>query len=76
VVSDSPGSLQLSSPDSVQKVTAFYDNAIAQGGWSIISSSKSGSNTSITAKRGNTGTSVSISNTGSGSYISLVTYPI
>ena len=75
VVSDSGGSLQLTSPDPVAKVTAFYDEALAQG-WTIISSSKSGFNTSITAKKGNVGTSLSISTTGSGSYISLVTYPI
>jgi hypothetical protein len=76
VVSDTPGSLQLTSPDSVQKVTAFYDNALAQGGWSIVSSSKTAYSTSITAKRGSTGTSLSISSTGSGTYISLTTYPV
>lgn len=75
VVSDAGGSLQLTSPDSVEKVTAFYDDALAQG-WTVISSSKTGANTSITAKKGNVGTSLSISTTGSGCYISLVTYPI
>jgi hypothetical protein len=76
VVSDTTGSLQFTSPDSVQKVTAFYDNALAEGGWSIISSSKTEYNTSVTAKKGNTGTSLSISATGGGTYISLTTYPM
>lgn len=76
VVSDTPGSLQLTSPDSVQKVTAFYDDALTKGGWSIISSSKTGASTNITARKGTTGTTLSVSSTGSGTYISLVTYPI
>jgi hypothetical protein len=75
VVSDTPGSLQLTSPDSVQKVTAFYDDALKTG-WSIISSSKTAASTNITARKGTTGTTLSVSSTGSGTYISLVTYPI
>ena len=76
VVSDTPGSLQLTSPDSVQKVTAFYDKALTQGGWNIVSSSKTAYSTNITARRGSTGTTLSISVTGSGTYISLTTYPV
>ena len=76
VVSDAPGSLQLTSTDSIQKVTAFYDDALAKGGWSIISNSKTAYSTNITAKKGSTGTTLSISTTGSGTYISLVTYPM
>lgn len=76
MVSDTPGSLQLTSTDSVQKVTAFYDNALSQGGWTIISTSKTAASTNITAKRGSTGTTLSISTTGTGTYISLVTYPM
>lgn len=76
VVSDAPGSLQLTSPDSIQKVTAFYDDALTKGDWSIISNSKTAYSTNITAKKGSTGTTLSISATGSGTYISLVTYPI
>lgn len=76
VVSEAAGSLQLTSPDSVQQVTTFYDSALSDGGWTIISSSKTGYSTNITAKRGSTGTTLSVSSTGSGTYISLVTYPI
>jgi hypothetical protein len=76
VVSDTTGSLQLTSPDSVQKVTAFYDDALAKGGWSIISSSKTGASTNITARKSGTGTTLSVSSTGAGTYISLVTYPM
>ena len=76
VVSDSPGSLQLTSPDSIQKITAFYDNALTTGGWTIVSNSKTAYSTNITAKKGSTGTTLSISTTGSGCYISLVTYGV
>jgi len=76
VVSDTTGSLQLTSPDSVQKVTAFYDKALTEGGWSIVSTSKTAYSTNITARRGSTGTTLSISATGSGTYISLVTYHV
>ena len=76
VVSDDPGSLQLTTSDSLQSVTAFYDNELSKGGWSIISSSKTDYSTNITAKKGSTGTTLSVSMTGSGVYISLVTYPV
>jgi hypothetical protein len=76
VVSQATGSLQLTSPSSVQQVTAFYDNAIARGGWTIVSNSKTAYSTNITATRGHVGTTLSVSSTGSGTYISLVTYPI
>jgi hypothetical protein len=76
VVSDSPGSLQLTSPDSVKKVTVFYDNLLTKGGWKIVSSSKTAYSTNITATKGSTGTTLSVSVSGSGTYISLVTYPI
>jgi hypothetical protein len=75
VVSDNPGSLQLRSPDSVAQVTAFYDKALSGGGWTIVSSSKTPASTSITAKKNGTGTTLAVSSTGSGSYISLTTYP-
>lgn len=76
VVSDTPGSLQLTSPDSIQKITAFYDNALTTGGWTIVSNSKTAYSTNITARKGGTGTTLSISTTGSGCYISLVTYGV
>ena len=50
VVSDTAGSLQLTSPDSVQKVTAFYNKALSEGGWSIVSTSKTSYSTNITAR--------------------------
>jgi len=77
LVSEATGSLQLTSTDSVQKVTAFYDSALAQGGWNIISSSKTAYSTNITARKANTGTTLSISTVGSGgAYISLTSYPM
>lgn len=77
MVSESPGHLQLTSSDDVQKVTAFYDNALTTGGWSIASSSKTAYSTNITARRGSTGTTLSISTAGpAGTSISISTYPI
>ncbi|MHB1431194.1 MAG: hypothetical protein ACYCVZ_03630 [Streptosporangiaceae bacterium] len=68
---------QLSTRDSVSAVTTFYDRALAQGHWAIISSSRSGYHASITARRGNTGTTVSISTAGPvGTTISVSTYPV
>jgi hypothetical protein len=76
MVSDAGGHIQLSSPDPVSKVTDFYDNALKSGGWSVTSSTKSGYNTTIIAKRGGQGATISISAAGSsGTSISVSTYP-
>jgi hypothetical protein len=75
VVSDAGGHIQLSSPDPVSKVTDFYDNALKSGGWSVTSSTKSGYNTTIVAKRDGQGATISISAAGaSGTSISVSTY--
>jgi len=76
VISDAGGHIQLSSPDPVSKVTDFYDNALKTGGWSVTSSTKSGYNTTIVAKRDGQGATISISAAGaSGTSISVSTYP-
>ncbi|HEX9033350.1 MAG TPA: hypothetical protein VF834_16040, partial [Streptosporangiaceae bacterium] len=77
VVSRAMGHVQLTTPDSVRQVTAFYDRALSQGGWSIISASKTTYSTNITATRGHTGTTLAIASAGSlGTSISISTYHV
>jgi len=76
VVSEAGGHTQLSSSDSVLKVTAFYDEALKSGGWNITSSAKTGASTTIVAKRDGHGVTVAISSAGpAGTSISISTYP-
>jgi hypothetical protein len=75
VVSDVGGHTQLSSPDSVSKVTAFYDEAIKSGGWSITSSAKTSASTNIVATRDGHGVTIAISSAGpAGTSISVSSY--
>lgn len=77
VVSQAGGHTQLSSADSVSKVTAFYEEALKSGGWSIISAAKTSTSTNIVAKRGSQGVTVAISYAGpAGTSISVSTYPM
>ena len=76
VVSQAGGHTQLFSSDSVSKVTAFYDEALKSGEWSIISSAKTSASTTIVAKRDGHGVTVAISSAGpAGTSISISTYP-
>jgi len=76
VVSEVGGHSQLSSPDSVSKVTAFYDEVLKSGGWSITSSAKTSTSTTIVANRDGHGVTVAISSVGpAGTSISISTYP-
>jgi hypothetical protein len=61
VVSQTVGGVQLSSIDSVSKVTSFYEKVLKNGGWRIISSDKNATNTNLVAMRGTTGLGISIS---------------
>ncbi|HVB45895.1 MAG TPA: hypothetical protein VNF47_24740 [Streptosporangiaceae bacterium] len=77
LVSKTANHVQLTSTSSVEQVTAFYDKALSEGGWTVISASKSAFSTSITAKRGTTGTTLSITAAGpAGTTISISTYPL
>jgi hypothetical protein len=73
VVSKSDYSTVLSSPDSVDKIGAFYRDAVANGGWSVSSSSSSSHHASISGHRDGVWLSVSVYPTGSGSGISIST---
>lgn len=76
VVSEAGGHTQLSSPDGVAKVTAFYEGVLAQNGWSLSSSTKTAASANLIAHRSGRGATVAISTTGpTGTSISISTYP-
>jgi hypothetical protein len=76
VVSKSASSTVLTSPDPVDKIGAFYKNALTQGGWHVTSSSMSAYHASFTASRSSEGASISVYSRGSGSGISISTHPM
>jgi hypothetical protein len=76
VVSKTTSSTVLTSPDPVDKIGAFYRNALAQGGWRVTSSSMSAYHASFTAYRSHEGASISVYSRGSGSGISISTHPM
>jgi hypothetical protein len=75
LVSKSPTSTVLSSPDSVTKIGAFYADVLAKDGWQVISSSAGTAHASFTAARGHQGTSISVYPRSGGSGISISIYP-
>ena len=76
LVSKSASSTVLTSPDPVDKIGAFYKDALAQGGWHVTSSSMSAYHASFTAYRSSEGASISVYSRGSGSGISISTHPM
>lgn len=75
VVSKSAYATVLTSPDSVNKISAFYQKALASGGWQVTASSHSAYHASFTADRSNQGVSISVYPRGNGSGISISTHP-
>lgn len=75
VVSKSGHSTVLTSPDSVSKVGAFYQRALAAGGWHVVSGSTGSYHASFTAYRGHEGASISVYFRAGGSGISISTHP-
>jgi hypothetical protein len=73
-VTKSAGYTLLKSPDSVDKINAFYKNALAQGGWDVISASAGPYHGSFTVDRGSEGATISVYPVGSGSEISVSTH--
>lgn len=61
VISEASGRIQLSSIDSVSKVSSFYENAVKSRGWRIVYNSKSAAQTSIVAMHGTIGVGILIS---------------
>jgi hypothetical protein len=76
VVSRSAASTVLTSPDSVQKIGAFYSGALAKGGWHVTSSSMGTYHASFTADRSGEGASISVYPRAGGSGISISTHPM
>jgi hypothetical protein len=56
-------------------VGAFYKDALAKDGWSLVSASSSPYSASFTAHRDGEGVAVSVYPRGSGSGISITTHP-
>jgi hypothetical protein len=76
IVSESGTTTVLRSPDSVTKVGAFYQSALANGGWDTTSSSMGSFHASFTAHRAGEGVSVSVYPRFGGSGISVSRYPV
>ncbi len=75
VVSKALGSTVLTSPDSVQKIGAFYQQALTKGGWQVTSASTGPYHASFTAHRAHEGVSISVYPRGGGSGISISRHP-
>lgn len=75
-VSQAVGSVVLSSPDPVPKVSAFYVNAVGKGGWTTVSKSITQYSASLTVKKAGQGASISVApGAGTGTVITISTYP-
>jgi hypothetical protein len=76
VVSESGTTTVLKSPDAVSKIGAFYQNALASGGWDTTSSSMGSFHASFTAHRAHEGVSISVYPRFGGAGISISRYPV
>ncbi|MFJ3335310.1 hypothetical protein [Streptomyces sp. NPDC086766] len=65
----------LHSDDSVREVGAFYVDTLAREGWRTISKYQGEFSVNVVARRGDEGVTVQVSPTGSGTSISITTYP-
>ena len=59
----------LTSPDSAEKVTAFYENALQSGGWQVEKTTKSGGTVEYKAIKGTAAVEIEISSAGGGASI-------
>jgi hypothetical protein len=75
LVSKSPSSTVLTSPDSVTQVGNFYKDALAKGGWQISASSGSAYSANLSGHRASEGVSISVYSRGAGTGISITTHP-
>jgi hypothetical protein len=64
VVSEASGHTLLSTADSVSKVTRFYENALKDQGWRIVSTAKTAARATIVAMHGTRGAGILISSAG------------
>jgi hypothetical protein len=75
LVSKSAATTVLTSPDSVDKIGAFYGGVLANAGWQIRSSAKSAYSANFTAHRDGEGVSISVYPRGSGAGITISKHP-
>ena len=61
----------LTSPDSAEKVTAFYENALQSGGWQVEKTSKSGDTVEYKAVKGTAVAEIEISSAGAEASITV-----
>ncbi len=76
VVSQAPGHTQLTTSADVATVTAYYDKALAQGGWVITSNAKTASSANFVVHKAGEGATIAVASAGpNGTSISVSSYP-
>jgi hypothetical protein len=65
----------LNSPDPVTKVSDYYVNVVNSGGWTTVSKSITPYSGNLTIKKSGQGATISVAPSGSGSVITISTYP-
>jgi hypothetical protein len=75
VTSHTGDSAVLTSPDPVTKVNDYYLKLVDTDGWTTVSKSISPHNGNLTIKKSGQGATISIAPSGSGSAITISTYP-
>jgi hypothetical protein len=75
VVSKHGDSLVLNSPDSVTKIGSYYKGVLARGGWQVQQATVTARSASFSAHQTGQGVTISVYPSGSGSGISITTYP-
>ncbi len=65
------GKTVLTSPDSVKKVAAFYENALRSGGWQVEKTTKSGDTIEYKAIKDTAAVKIEISSAGAGASITV-----
>jgi hypothetical protein len=65
----------LTSPDSVEKVAAFYENALPSAGWQVEKTTKAGDTVEYKAVKGTAAVEIEISSAGTGASITVKVIP-
>jgi hypothetical protein len=68
-------SATLTSPDSVTKVSDYYVGVVHKDGWTTVSKSMTAYHGHLTIKKSGLGATISVAPSGSGSLITISTYP-
>lgn len=75
VQSQTADSAVLTTPDHVTMVSNFYVNMVQTEGWTTLSKTITPHSGNLTIKKSGQGASISVAPSGSGSVISISTYP-